>query len=185
MTFKDQAYANAVLGKSAAKTSAIPRSESRTASELSDEQARADAFVAAGWKAERASLYDEEGVEGWRWTDPQGDNDYTVMGHWDEPAPPPDCDLPTSAPSFTPGPWTVGSHTQDLVINGPQWETVCRIRRTVTGKANARLIIAAPDLLAALETLMVRFEQTNEAWMGDPAMVQARAALALVKDVKP
>jgi len=40
---------------------------------------------------------------------------------------------------------------------------------------------AANALLAALTAMMVRFEQTGEAWMQDPAMVQARAAIALAE----
>jgi hypothetical protein len=43
---------------------------------------------------------------------------------------------------------------------------------------DARLITAAPDLRSALLQLMIRFEQTGEAWMHDPAMVCARAAIA-------
>jgi len=35
---------------------------------------------------ERISLYDEEGVEGWRWTHPDG-REWTDAGCWNEPAP--------------------------------------------------------------------------------------------------
>jgi len=35
---------------------------------------------------EKVSLYDEEGVEGWRWTHPDG-REWTAVGAWDE-APP-------------------------------------------------------------------------------------------------
>lgn len=40
--------------------------------------------LANGWAVEKASLYDEEGVEGWRWTDPRG-NEYSVIGDWSFP----------------------------------------------------------------------------------------------------
>src|SRR5690606_9601390 len=35
---------------------------------------------------EKASLYDEEGIEGWRWTHPDG-REWTETGDWSEPAP--------------------------------------------------------------------------------------------------
>jgi hypothetical protein len=34
-----------------------------------------------GWDVDRVSLYDEEGVEGWCWTSPDG-NEYYVVGDW-------------------------------------------------------------------------------------------------------
>jgi len=39
--------------------------------------------VALGWSYEKASLYDEEGVEGWRWTSPAGDT-FDEIGGWNE-----------------------------------------------------------------------------------------------------
>jgi hypothetical protein len=41
------------------------------------------------WTVERRSLYDEEGVEGWCWTTPSGDEFYEI-GIWDELPPWPD-----------------------------------------------------------------------------------------------
>lgn len=35
---------------------------------------------------DRCSLYDEEGVEGWKWTHPDG-REWTEIGSWDEQAP--------------------------------------------------------------------------------------------------
>ncbi len=35
------------------------------------------------WTVEQVSLYDEEGVEGWRWTAPNGD-EFDVIGDWSE-----------------------------------------------------------------------------------------------------
>jgi len=37
----------------------------------------------AGWECCHVSLYDEEGVEGWRWTSPKG-TERTIIGAWDE-----------------------------------------------------------------------------------------------------
>lgn len=36
---------------------------------------------------EKLSMYDEEGVEGWLWTHPDG-RQWSEIGSWDEPAPP-------------------------------------------------------------------------------------------------
>lgn len=39
-----------------------------------------------GWSVEPVSLYDEEGVEGWRWTSPEG-YEYSTVGDWsDDPS---------------------------------------------------------------------------------------------------
>lgn len=38
-----------------------------------------------GWEAARASLYDEEGVEGWHWSDASDSWDVYVIGDWSEP----------------------------------------------------------------------------------------------------
>jgi hypothetical protein len=45
-----------------------------------------------GWTAEPASLYDEEGVEGWRWFDETGKERSVVIGAWNETPPSPDID---------------------------------------------------------------------------------------------
>jgi hypothetical protein len=34
-----------------------------------------------GWEVDQVSLYDEEGVEGWCWTSPDG-NEYYEVGDW-------------------------------------------------------------------------------------------------------
>lgn len=34
-----------------------------------------------GWRAEKTSLFDEEGVEGWLWSHPDG-REYSVIGDW-------------------------------------------------------------------------------------------------------
>lgn len=52
-------------------------------------------LFAAGWTAHPASLFDEEGVEGWRWEDAKGNERSTVIGNWNELPPLPDCELPS------------------------------------------------------------------------------------------
>lgn len=42
-----------------------------------------------GWEAHPVSLYDEEGVEGWRWEGPDGEEIF-VIGPWHEQPPAPD-----------------------------------------------------------------------------------------------
>lgn len=36
-----------------------------------------------GWTVSKVSLYDEEGVEGWKWESPAG-NEYCEIGDWHE-----------------------------------------------------------------------------------------------------
>jgi hypothetical protein len=52
-----------------------------------DEDAAREWLLANGWEVERASLYDEEDVEGWCWTHPNRLGDYCEIGDW--------ADLPT------------------------------------------------------------------------------------------
>ena len=57
---------------------------------MSESSLTRDQLLAAGYVAERRSLFDEEGVEGWEWYDPQGESLGTVVGVWDEPPPLPE-----------------------------------------------------------------------------------------------
>lgn len=41
------------------------------------------ALTQGGWDVVKASLYDEEAVEGWMWTDAT-DTNYTIIGDWSE-----------------------------------------------------------------------------------------------------
>lgn len=41
------------------------------------------ALTGLGWTVEKLSMYDEEGVEGWMWTEPNG-TEHTEMGDWSE-----------------------------------------------------------------------------------------------------
>lgn len=86
---------------------------------------------------------------------------------------------PTTSAQHTPGPWTVHDWASDLRVQGANGETVV-ILRTQTGDgyqqylANARLIAAAPALLAALK----RAERSLQALgAGKPwTAVETRAA---------
>ncbi|UTC29752.1 hypothetical protein BAJUN_01220 [Bajunvirus bajun] len=40
-----------------------------------------------GWSAEKTSLFDEEGVDGWQWSHPEVMQDYGFIGDWEQPAP--------------------------------------------------------------------------------------------------
>ena len=90
----------------------------------------------------------------------------------------------------TPGPWTV-DYTDDhlrlyagdlliVEVNGSTEHIKVRGLDEETTEANARLIAAAPDLLAALERILARVETLNLfTERGEEAKVveQARAAI--------
>jgi hypothetical protein len=124
------------------------------------------ALDAHGWTVDEVSLYDEEGVEGWRWTAPGGE-EHVAIGGWDGP-PPFDPDwIPAVAPpgpdpyeGHTPGPWSHGLDTQppDNGITDSDGRSIAGVTEhgninTVarTGQyfnyADARLIADAPTLL--------------------------------------
>ena len=76
----------------------------------------------------------------------------------------------------TPGPWKVVTTHGDCSVEGPYGEEIIwqdGFSSTPTiGRANAHLIAAAPELLAALEALV---EDQRDASL--PVLVQARAAI--------
>jgi len=89
----------------------------------------------------------------------------------------------TTQATHTPGPWLVwpasngvkitdslGRHVAVIPMATPQWQ------------ADARLIAAAPELLAALE----KFAWYDEAGMSEPRSLydEARSAIAKAKEVK-
>lgn len=43
-----------------------------------------------GWSVQKASFYDEEGLEGWCWTSPDASQEIDEVGNWDESPPLPD-----------------------------------------------------------------------------------------------
>lgn len=44
----------------------------------------AELATANGWTIEKASFYDDEGVEGFTWTAPNGES-FDVLGDWGDP----------------------------------------------------------------------------------------------------
>lgn len=86
--------------------------------------------------------------------------------------------------THTPGPWTAIHnkwpipHDDDWCVVGEQEEVIA----TRIGEANARLIAAAPDLLAALKSVVGRYK-TNDATMGDDLYRYVCAAIAKAEGV--
>jgi hypothetical protein len=95
----------------------------------------------------------------------------------------------------TPGPWVVEQDEDDaphVLVVDEQGVTVARCYQqaydTWQAKDNAHLIAAAPDLLAALESLFDHCAMVHKHWgegdnakQADAAQAAARAAIAKVK----
>lgn len=71
--------------------------------ELADLRDMVAALALHGWEVHRASLYDEEGVEGWCWTDHAG-HEYHDVGDWTEAPPWPESARIALAASLKPTP---------------------------------------------------------------------------------
>ena len=72
-------------------------------------------------------------------------------------------------PHHTPGPWKIGAHyasseaqAYDVLPWADQAHRICRVRRSDEAYANARLIAAAPTLLAALRQIMAHEARYHE-----------------------
>lgn len=81
----------------------------------------------------------------------------------------------------TPGPWKTHLTDDTLVVDG-NGLVIAHMGGLYLGddspmEANARLIAAAPDLLAALEVIAADSRWTS----GEPTLMQARAAIAKAK----
>ena len=96
----------------------------------------------------------------------------------------------------TPGPWHIGVRTfhAGRDVYGPKGEPVAvaddAITATPEAEANARLIAAAPDLLAALEALTACASMSGPAGttaylISNERMQAARAAIAKATGVQP
>lgn len=48
-----------------------------------DNKALAEFALAHGWSADQRSFYDGEGVEGWHWESPSGE-EFEVLGAWED-----------------------------------------------------------------------------------------------------
>ena len=60
--------------------------------------------------------------------------------------------------SYTPGPWEVfKTHTGHYVLDSAEQAVVCQVEWCLEDEANARLIAAAPELLAVLKRLCEEF----------------------------
>jgi hypothetical protein len=53
--------------------------------EIADAQEAVRMLTLGGWSVERVSMYDEEGVEGWRWTGPNGEEYEEISDHNEVP----------------------------------------------------------------------------------------------------
>ena len=74
--------------------------------------------------------------------------------------------------THTPGPWVLAEATKTIPIRGANGKTVASVRYGETDLYDARLIAAAPDLLAALQgVIRVADRATDE-------FDAARAAIA-------
>jgi len=76
--------------------------------------------------------------------------------------------------SYTKGPWTITSNKIDG--NGYHLASI-NASATTEGKANARLISAAPDLLEALQEI-IKCVDSNTAAIVNRVVEQSRAAIA-------
>jgi hypothetical protein len=84
--------------------------------------------------------------------------------------------------NITPGLWTIsthkdkfGSHGTRIIANDAE---IAHVYSTPSEEANARLIAAAPELLAALEYVVGFYDK----WETSPVCNKARVAIAKVKE---
>jgi hypothetical protein len=90
--------------------------------------------------------------------------------------------------THTPGPWSVETKGSRHFIDGADELSVAYVdragvRERQTYEANARLIAASPDLLAALEDI-VRLATTSDFWLPKAWLDDAKAAIAKVEGNK-
>ena len=87
----------------------------------------------------------------------------------------------------TPGPWKVGRHSDErtLVVGGPDTDGICECYDWngphVTGKPNARLIAAAPELLEALKAALPALRRIHSMTPGGPKASDALNRLNLAR----
>lgn len=87
----------------------------------------------------------------------------------------------------TPGPWTTGRAINTVDIG--KFSFICPFGANSADqvaeiKANARLISAAPDLLAALESVTLAIEQLVDIKQGSPVAFSVRKARAAIAKAK-
>lgn len=97
--------------------------------------------------------------------------------------------MTTTTQTHTPGPWQIEAGLTGLFICAPGTFKTAPTRPVIAETcnqsvspdeetANARLIAAAPDLLDALNGLMLVIETTNPAWKAMRAVSKAAEAIA-------
>jgi hypothetical protein len=80
--------------------------------------------------------------------------------------------------TYTPGPWRIGE--DDVIVAGPRGLHIAKVEITGMGyaaDANARLIAAAPELLACLDCLVSVCENEGFPFLG-LILPKAREAIA-------
>jgi hypothetical protein len=88
--------------------------------------------------------------------------------------------------THTPGPWRIDSKTRfgDYTIAAGESVKTCEFIAKTQSDTNARLIAAAPDLLAALIEMLDASERpVNERWLLN-VRSHARAAISKAEGVK-
>jgi hypothetical protein len=91
----------------------------------------------------------------------------------------------------TPGPWAVKHHedtdTYSIIVAGRQWNswTVAALGHSKEDEANARLIAAAPDLLAVCQELEESVEYWSEYDVPLGIVDRIRAAIAKATGGQP
>lgn len=52
--------------------------------DASDRHQQLTALLLFGWEVNKRSIYDEEGIEAWVWTEPDGTEHFDISANWDE-----------------------------------------------------------------------------------------------------
>lgn len=81
----------------------------------------------------------------------------------------------------TPGPWEIFPSSTGFIISKPNEIAIAGIPNLFEdhpAEANARLIAAAPDLIAALERMVRQHGSSFISYSGDHPVAVARAAIA-------
>ena len=85
--------------------------------------------------------------------------------------------------AHTPGPWIVEHPYGEpgVFVSGPRTELIAKLYLVAEAEANAALIAAAPELLAALEKMVARWDALSVEDLGPGCRAiadKARAAIA-------
>jgi hypothetical protein len=82
----------------------------------------------------------------------------------------------------TPGPWTVWENGDDEIgVDDLYQNSVCTVEKGETRMADASLIAAAPELLAALELLLSARDDDGAICPSGVVVAQVKAAIAKAK----